>query len=95
MQTFLLYVLPTIEAVIIVALYTLLRIERTAARKDYEHRLAEAIRRGQQKAPRVHVRLPTKEEIAAARERGDDWKFHNPVPQPTQIVGRPAMQRKR
>lgn len=94
MQTFMMYVLPSIEAVIIVVLYALLRSERAAGMRDYERRLDEALK---QREPRVHmsVRLPTKEEIAAARERGDDWKFHNPVPQPTQIVGRPAMQRKR
>ena len=86
------YVLPALEALIIVLLLAMIRRERRAAVKLTEE-LAD-VRRNRVRISN-NVRLPTKEEIAAARERGDDWKFHNPVPQPTQIVGRPAMQRKR
>lgn len=92
MSAILMYVLPALEALIIVLLLAMIRRERRAAVKLTEE-LAD-VRRNRVRISN-NVRLPTKEEIAAARERGDDWKFHNPVPQPTQIVGRPAMQRKR
>ncbi|UDY80330.1 hypothetical protein AXY1_19 [Achromobacter phage AXY1] len=80
-QIALLYILPALEAVVIVALILMLRRERRAAMEFYQHTLDENKRRKARFTP------PSKQQIDEYRKRYPDYRnISSPNPPPSVVA---------